>query len=173
MKKWTLQILLVVLLVALVLRLRNRGSLPDKPQDTVSEFFEAAGQGDDRAYLRLVTGELRKSLENDRSQAGAEAFRESLRRSAAGIKGLAVTEVDQNDQLVTLDVEIVFADRNERQKMLLERKQSGWAISAIEAAQMLKPPIPYGTPVFEAPEEQKPQTPKEEGPIKSAEEIDS
>ena len=73
------------LAVALALALRNRGSLPDKPQDTVSEFFTAAGEGDDRAYLRLVTGELRKSLENDRSQAGAEAFRDSLRRSAAGI----------------------------------------------------------------------------------------
>ena len=57
--------------------------------------------------------------------------------------------------------------------MLLERKQGGWAISAIEAAQMLKPPIPYGTPVFEAPEEEKPQTPEEPAPMRSAEDIDS
>lgn len=168
MKKWTLQIVVVLLLIALALTLRNRGSLPEKPQDTVSEFFEAAGEGDDRAYLRLVTGELRKSLENDRSQAGAEAFRESLRRTATGIKGLAVTEVDQTEQFVTLDVEIVFADRNERQQMLLERKQGGWAIAAIEAAEMLKPPIPYGTPVFEPPEEEQPQAREE-----AAEDIDS
>jgi len=60
-------------------------------------------------------------------------------------------------QLVALDLEIVFADRNQRQRMLLERTRGGWAIRAIEAAEMVKPPIPYGTPVFEEakPEESK------------------
>ena len=52
------------------------------------------------------------------------------------------------------DVEIVFADRNERQRMLLVPERGGWAIASLEQAQMLKPPIPYGTPVFEPPEPQ-------------------
>lgn len=175
MKKRMLQIVLVVALVLLALALRNRdrASLPQKPEETVSQFFTAAGEGDDRAYLRLVTGELRKALENDRTQAGAEAFRQSLRRSAAGIKGLAVSRIDETDQLVTLDVEIVFTDRNERQQMLLERKPGGWVISAMEKSQRQDPPIPYGTPVFVPPDEGKPQTPPEEEPIDSAEEFDS
>ncbi|MFH1923253.1 MAG: hypothetical protein ABIP48_25605 [Planctomycetota bacterium] len=151
MKKRMLQVLVVVLLVVLALSLRNRGRLPETPEKTVSEFFAAAGNGDDRAYLRLVTGELRKSLENARSQAGVEAFRNGLRRSAAGIKGLAVSRADETPDLVTLDLELVFADRNERQRMLLEATGGGWAIRAIEAAEMLKPPIAYGTPVFEEP----------------------
>lgn len=156
-QKWMLQVLVVVLLVVLAFALRNRGRLPETPEKTVSEFFAAAGDGDDRAYLRLVTGELRKSLENARSQAGAEAFREGLRRSAVGIKGLAVTRADETPDLVALDLEIVLADRNQRQRMLLERTRGGWAIRAIEAAEMVKPPIPYGTPVFEEakPEESK------------------
>lgn len=150
MKKWGLQILVVILLVALAIFLRNRERLPETPEETVSELFTAASEGNDRAYLRLLTGELRKSLEHDRSQAGDEAFRQGLRRSAAGIKGLAVTRAgDAPGDMVALDVEIVFADRNERQRMLLEPKRGGWAIVSIEQANMLKPPIPYGTPVFE------------------------
>ncbi|NQT13114.1 MAG: hypothetical protein HQ582_10225, partial [Planctomycetes bacterium] len=51
-KKRMLQIVLVVALVSLALALRNRVSLPQKPEETVSQFFTAAGEGDDRAYLR-------------------------------------------------------------------------------------------------------------------------
>ena len=153
MKKRILPILVIVLLIAVAFALRSRGRLPDTPEKTVTELFTAASEGDDRAYLRLLTGELRKSLENARNQAGVDAFRESLRRSAAGIKGLAVTRADQpSADLVALDVEIVFADRNERQRMLLELQQGGWAVADIQQAQMVKPPIPYGTPVFEEPE---------------------
>jgi hypothetical protein len=152
-KKWGLQILVVVLLVALAILLRNRERLPETPEKAVSELFTAASDGNDRAYLRLLSGELRKSLERDRSQAGDESFRQGLRRSAAGIKGLAVTRAgDAPGEMVALDVEIVFADRNERQRMLLEPKRGGWTIASIEQAEMRKPPIPYGTPVFEEPE---------------------
>ena len=158
MKKRILQILVIVLVIAAALVLRSRGRLPETPEKTVTELFVAAGEGDDRAYLRLLTGELRDSLENVRSQSGVDAFRESLRRSAEGIKGLAVSRADDAPgDLVALDVEIIFADRNERQRMLLVLQRGGWAITDIQQAQMLKPPIPYGTPVFEAPEAETPQ----------------
>ena len=153
MKKPILPILIVVLLIAAALALRGRGRLPDTPEKAVTELFAAASEGDDRAYLRLLTGGLRDSLENARNQAGVDAFRESLRRSATGIKGLAVTRADETGaDLVALDVEIVFADRNERQRMLLELQRGGWAITDIQPAQMVKPPIPYGTPVSQEPE---------------------
>ena len=95
-----LQIVVVVLLVVFALALRNRGrrSLPDKPEETVSQFFTAAGEGDDRGYLQLTTGELREALESDRAQAGAEAFRESLRRSAEGLE--KVTTGDELEETV-------------------------------------------------------------------------
>ena len=153
-----LRILVVAVLVVLAVALRSRGRLPETPEQTVADFFSAASDGDDRDYLRLTTGELRESLASARSQAGAEAFRAELRRSAAGIKGLAVTRADDApSNLVAIDVEIVFADRNERQRMLCEQKRGGWAIAAIEQAQMVKPPIPYGTPVFEEPQPGQPE----------------
>ncbi len=149
MKKRALQLVVVLGLVALAFVLRSRGSLPGTPEDAVSAFFDAAGNGDDDAYLRLVDGELRESLEHTRAQLGAQAFRRSLERSSHGIKGLAVTRSGNAPPgLVALNVEIVFTDRNERQRMLLLQKRTGWVITSIEGATMVKPSIPYGTPVF-------------------------
>jgi len=162
---WILRLLVVAVLVVLALALRSRSRLPETPEKAVSEFFSAASDGDDRAYLRLTSGELRQSLATARSQAGAEAFRAELRRSAAGIKGMALTRADDApSNLVAIDVEIVFADRNERQRMLCEPKQGGWAIAAIGQAQMVKPPIPYGTPVFEEPQPEESQGQSAEQP---------
>ena len=157
-----LQILVIVALIALALAIRQRNRLPATPEAAVTEFFDAAGKGDDKAYLRLTAGRLRESLQNTRSQLGVEAFRRDLERTARGIKGLAVTRSgDAPSDFVALDVEIVFADRNERQRMLLENKGNGWAIAEIQAAEMVKPPIPYGTPVFEDLEEPKDRKPQE------------
>ena len=94
MKRWALPIVVAAALVLLALVLRNRDQLPERPEETVSALFEAAQRGDDAAYLRLVSGQLRKSLKQARSQQGVEAFRESLKRSASGIKGLAVSRGD-------------------------------------------------------------------------------
>ncbi len=153
MSKRLLQIAVVVALVAVAFLLRGRDRLPQTPEDAVSAFFDAAGRGDDDAYLRLVAGQLRESLENTRDQLGTEAFRKDIQRSVAGIKGLAITQSNEARPGTTaIDVEIVFADRNERQRMLLVQTRNGWAITDIDKATMVKPPIPYGTPVFEEPQ---------------------
>ena len=55
---------------------RGRDQLPATPE----EFFDAASRSDDRAYLRLVDGELRRSLAAQRSQQGGTLF---VTRSAA------------------------------------------------------------------------------------------
>jgi len=154
-KKRALQIAVVLALIALAFALRGRGHLPQTPEDAVSAFFDAAGNGDDDAYLRCVFGTLRESLKHTRAQVGVEAFRKDLRRSASGIKGLAITRSDNaTPAQVALDVEIVFADRNENQRMFLLQESDGWVITSIEPAITVKPPIPYGTPVFE---EQRPK----------------
>jgi hypothetical protein len=119
---------------------------------TISELFDAASAGDDDAYLQLVTGELRKTLLDTRKQLGRDKFRQSLRRSVSGVKGVSSKLAEQAPTgFVAVDVEIVFADRNEKQRMLLVEKRSGWVIASIEKARAVKPPIPYGTPVFEEP----------------------
>ena len=178
MRKWLPGVVVVVLIVAVafVARERDRSRRTDalekagsqladadadggtEPTDTgelaaaINDLFNAASEGDDDAYLRLVTGELRKTLLDTRRQLGREAFRQSLRRSVSGIKGVASKRAEQSPPgFVATEVEIIFADRNEKQRMLMVEQRSGWAIASIETARMIKPPIPYGTPVFEEP----------------------
>ncbi len=152
MKPWLLGGLVVAGLVAAALVLRGRDRLPETPEAAVAAFFDAAGRGDDAAYLRLVSGRLLESLRNTRAEAGAAAFRESLKQSTKGITGHAVSRSDElPPEGVLLDVEIVFADRNQRQRMLLKPQGNGWVIASIETAQVVEPPIAYGTPVFEEP----------------------
>ncbi len=127
----------------------DAGSPSQTPQDAINRLFDAATEGDDRAYLRLVGGELRKSLQREREQLGVEPFRESLRRTIDGVMGLAIVRSDQAPPgCVAMDVTITFVDRNENQRMLLELEDDRWRITSISAATMSKPPIPYGTPVF-------------------------
>ena len=152
MKKRAIQVSVAIALVALAIALRGRRAreLPDTPEAAVSALFDAADRGDDEAYLALVTGELARSLRSTRSQLGAEAFRQDLRRSAAGIKGLAVARAnDAPSGCVAVDVEIVFADRNERQRIVVVPEAGGWAILALGPAATTQPAIPYGTPVYE------------------------
>jgi hypothetical protein len=149
-KRLVLQMLVVLAVLAVALVLRRRDDLPKTPEDTVSAFFDAAGNGDDATYLKLVSGDLRDSLQYARDQAGVASFRANLRRSAAGIKGLAVTRRDDAPaDLVGLNVEIVFVDRNERQQMLLARQGNGWVITSINSALTTQPSKAYGSPVYE------------------------
>jgi hypothetical protein len=160
---------LAVALTALALLLRYRGEIPEMlpelpdlpslgstvpqtPAATVSALIDAARKEDAAAYLRLTNGELRQSLERTRSELGADRFRAHMRDFAAGIKGVAIPggELPDADPVV-LDVEFVFADRNERQRVTFARRGRGWVITSMERAQMIRPPIPYGTPVFEEP----------------------
>lgn len=149
MKRRGLYVAVVAALVALALTLRRTERLPETPEAVVAEFFDAAGRGDDALYLRLTSGPLRSSLENTRSQLGAAGFRESLRRTTSGLKGLATNRASDVSDRVALDVELVFADRIERQQMCLTAKGEGWAIESTTGTNMLKPPVAYGAPVFE------------------------
>jgi hypothetical protein len=144
-------LIVVLFAVAMVLKKRDQTPVPaESPEDVVNKFFDAARQGDDAACLGLVAGEYRRSLENDRSQVGPAAFRESLKRMAAGMKGIGIkTSAETPVEGVALDVELVYADRNEKQRMVLVRQGGGWAILSVDSAQMQKPPVAYGTPVFD------------------------
>jgi len=138
-------------IVAVLVALRGRPSLPPTPEEAVTAFFGAAERGDDAAYLALTIGELRRRLESMRQQAGPETFRANLRRSAAGIKGIRTSRraAEGDESRAVLDVELVFADRNERQRVVLAPRDGGWAIESLGRAETVKPAIPYGTPVYE------------------------
>jgi hypothetical protein len=139
--------------VGLALLLRDRGELPKTPTAAVSALIDTARAGDAAGYLQLTSGPLREELERTRNDLGEDGFRKYLRQFGEGIKGLAVPAGDEPaGDTITLDVEFIFTDRNERQQMTFERRGTGWTITSMETAQMVKPPVPYGTPVFgEAP----------------------
>jgi hypothetical protein len=151
-KRWGVPIVLAVGLVAVAGLLRGKGGLPKTPEDTIDALFDAAGRGDAAAYVRLLTGELKTTVESTRSQLGAEAYAESLRRTVSGIKGRATSRGGGDSSgSVALDVTLVFVDRHELQRFLLVEQGGGWAIAAISRAEMRKPPVAYGTPVFDEP----------------------
>jgi len=174
-KKWVLAGGLTVALVVVALLLRNRDDIPEvvspphsnpiqTPSHAMSALLQAAGDEDAEEYLRLTGGDLRQSMDQMRAELGAEGFREHLRKFAAGVKGVAVFGEDATEaNVVTLDVEFIFADRNERQRVTLARRGDGWVITSMDRAQMVKPPIPYGTPVFEEPSADE-QSEGEDGP---------
>ncbi len=149
MKKWILQIGLIAALVAAAYLLRGGDRLPARPEDTIAAFFDAARDGNVRAYLRLATGELQRSLEQLRKQQGTDAFQANLRRTNDGIVGQAVRPLPGAPTgMAVYEVELIFTDRNEVQTFRLEQKGNGWAIASIDVARVYQPEIPYGTPVF-------------------------
>jgi hypothetical protein len=151
MSKWWLRGAVAAGLVAAALLLRGRTERPTDPRQAVIALFDAAERGDDEAYLRLLSGSLEQSMEQSRADIGRDAFRANLIRSMSGIKGLAITGTESiSAQEIRAAVELVFIDRNENQSMTLIEQSGGWAITAIERAEMVTPPVPYGTPVFEA-----------------------
>ena len=161
MKPWLWKALVAAGLVALAIALRGRkpatpasplappGRSAEAPEAVVSAFFDAASRADAAAYLALTTGGVRKRLDGTRSELGPDGFRAEIQRSAEGVKGLAVSHsADQPPEGVALDVELVFLDRNERQRFTLMPSGGGWLIADITPATATKPAIPYGTPVF-------------------------
>ncbi len=154
----------VVLIVAVAWLLRSGGPLPQTPGAAVDAFFDAAERGDDREYLRVTAGELRKELDNRREQLGVAAFREHLKDSQAKILGLTKFEPDSViADSVALEVELVFKDHKQRQTMHLRPEGTGWVITLIETAQRIESPIAYGTPVYEVPTTETP-TPGQPAP---------
>ena len=165
MKPWLWKVLVAVGLVALAVALRGRQPAepagaakppslfrrgPATPEAAVTAFFDAASRGDARAYLALTTGGVKARLEGSRSELGPDGFKAEIQRSAKGVKGLAVSRApEQPPEGVALDVELVFSDRNERQRFTLLPSRGGWLIADVTPAQATKPAIPYGTPVFE------------------------
>jgi hypothetical protein len=141
---------LAIVLAAAALMLRGKGRLPPTPDAAVKTLFQAAQRGDAPAYLATLTGAIRSSFESTQSQIGAERFSASLRESVAGMKSFAIGPAGEvlSDQ-AELDVELVFADRNERQRFVLLRQNGGWQVARIEKADTVKPPIRYGATVFD------------------------
>jgi len=145
--------MLAIVLAAVALLLRGKGRLPPTPDEAVKSHFQAAERGDAPAYLATLTGALRSSFESTQAQIGAEGFAASLRESVAGMKSFAISPAGEvSPAEAELDVELVFADRNQRQRFVLIRQSGGWLVARIDKAETIKPPIPYGATVYDTAE---------------------
>ena len=146
------KVALVVVLVGVAFALRARrgpAAGAATPEAAVKGFFDAAERGDDRAYLRLATGDLRRSLEATRAQQGPEAYRTGLKQSVQGVTAIVLKRLgDAAEGTMSLDVELVLVDRYDRQRIVLERQRGSWVIVDLGPVRTSKPLIPYGTPVF-------------------------
>jgi hypothetical protein len=149
-KRLTLPAVLALALAMMAIALRGKGRLPVTPDGAVKRFFQAAQRGDAPVFLATLAGPLRSSFESTQSQLGAAHFAASLRDSVAGLKGFAVSPIGpaQPDR-AEFDVELVFVDRIERQRFVLLRQGGGWLVAAIDKADTIKPPVPYGAPAFD------------------------
>ena len=145
----------LVLLAGLVLirqsglRLPGRSAPPvATPEDAVYAMFEAARRGDLRAYRECLSGPARTAIEQAISETGEAAFTRYLRERHQPVKGVAVTAPEKiSETEAAARVEYVFEERNEVQQVRLEQIQGAWRITHLEAAETVKPRIPYGTPV--------------------------
>lgn len=152
MQRYAVPLALAIVLAVVALFMRGKGGGCESPEDAVTSLFEAASRGDAPAYLNLLADTLRTPLESTRAQLGSRDFAASLRKTAAGIKGIALTRSGAGgDNQVVLDAELVFSDHAERQRFTLEGQTGSWTIVNIDRAMAVKPDVAYGTPVFEEP----------------------
>jgi len=118
------------------------------PQDAIYAMLDAAREGAVQKYVAAYTGQMEASLRQAVSESGEERFARYLKTGNAAVKGVAITEPQAlTDREVKVRIEYVYADRNEVQFAYLEKTASGWRIARLDAAERIKTPVPYGTPV--------------------------
>jgi hypothetical protein len=143
-------LLLGGLLAAAVLRTTGirRAPLPARPQDAIYRMLDAARAGDISAYLRQYGGQMEAYLRQVIAEKTEAGFRSYLQAFNAEIKGVAVSEPRiLSKREVEVRVEYIYPDRNEAQRMSLEKYGDEWKITRVDGAERVKTLVPYGSPV--------------------------
>lgn len=128
----------------------------ESPEQCIQRMFAAAEQGDVDAYLACFTGPERTRLEGELADQSRRDFADALQNAVATLKGRAVFAPDPQQPLgdtAEIDVERVYATRTERQTYRLVRQRGRWQIYQVQTAEAYQPAKPYGTPVFEMPDQ--------------------
>ena len=149
--------IVVLLILSAVIFFNNKAGGPVgteqegvAPEQTVTALYDACSRGDTEAYLKLVGGPLEAQARQALRQQGDEAFARSLKQTVKGLKGVAVRRIRRSPQGGwVVEAELVFANRIETQNLELVLQQGRWVVLSRTQAQIRKPSIPYGTPVFE------------------------
>ena len=148
-----LTLALIALGVWYASRTRETGGLTAThatPEDAINAMLDASRRGDTRAYLDSFTDAMRPQLEATGQQMGDARFREYLIESQAPVMGVAtMKKSDLRPDLARYEIEFVYRDKNQRQLVELKKEGDRWLIDSMGQAVYAKPPIPYGTKVFD------------------------
>lgn len=141
--------LLVILLIVFARRPTGQDTTDTTtPDGVVWAFFAAQKSGDVTKYLRTLSGEALKVAQQSVKDTGRAKFAQYLKRSDSELKGIAVRgKQNRAPDSVLILVDLTFADGQEAQRFLVERKGGVWRITRIEGEQRRRSLIPYGTPV--------------------------
>jgi hypothetical protein len=124
---------------------RSEKTAAATPEDTVWRMSDAAREGDARAYLDCFTGALKQSLQKTAAEMGEAQFSRYLKKLNEEMTGIAVSDLAQvNERTATLKVEFVYRGRNEAQKHHFVWVNGDWKIDGVDAAEHVKPLLPYG-----------------------------
>lgn len=113
-------------------------------------MIEAAQQGDVARYRQCFTGDLLRELDTRLAAKNSpQNPGDKLKAAVTGLMGVAVSPAEL---LPTADraeavLDLVFADHNARQKVVLRRVDGEWKIESWTEPTRLRPDILYGTPV--------------------------
>ncbi len=122
--------------------------------DTVIErLISTAQAGDVDAWLNCFAGAARSRHESSLEVTGRERFTAGLRQRTALLRSYVTTNWQIEGLRATVELERVFAERNVRVKLDLEKLNGQWQIIAETPLDEFSPEILYGTPVVpETPE---------------------
>ena len=113
----------------------------------IEAAITAAAKGDLTTYLDQFTDPLRGQLERTQTEKGSEYLRDYLKRLTRPVKGVAINLRKKQDTApdeARLDVEFIYANRNETQPFFLRREDGRWRISSMDSVRSTPVLIPYG-----------------------------
>lgn len=121
---------------------------PDDPRTPVAALLQAQRDGDAEACRVHLAGAALEEFEARWQGLPSSQFAAELRSWLVGLKGHATTDLNRHaPDAAILVLELIFADRNERQKLELRRTDGAWKVTRRAPAERLVPKVPYGTPV--------------------------
>jgi hypothetical protein len=120
----------------------------------VHSLLRSAREGDVAAYLATFDRPLRARIEREIDEQGRDSFVAALRQAARSRKSRAVfAPVPEGDDLVSVVVESVYPDRNERQTYRLGQRPEGWLVTEVTTVRGHEPTSKFGSPAsFQEPE---------------------
>jgi hypothetical protein len=141
---------------ASAVRTAGLGSPFPDASDRIEGLLGSALEGNVAAYLGAFGGPLRARLEREAQERGRAAFAAKLRKAGHARRSHAIFVAEPDEvapDAARITVEVVFADRLERQTFHLNRTSGGWLVTDLETVRDVVPKHPPGSlATFQEPE---------------------